>query len=64
MRAKSLKPQPRCLFESIEGLDAQADMIRPVRIDEAGRLEAVDVFRQVAMEECVLAIQLVNWPSS
>lgn len=39
-------------------------MVRPARIGEAGRLEAVDSFRQVSVEERVLDIQLVNRPSA
>jgi hypothetical protein len=64
VRTQPLKPRPRCLLESIEGLDEEVDMIRLSVVDEARRLLTVHAFRQMAMEERVLDVELVDRPSA
>lgn len=64
MVAETLEPCPRRLLESIEGLDEQADMIGAVGVDETSRLMAVDAFRQIAVQECILDVELMNRPAS
>jgi hypothetical protein len=37
------------LFEAVQGLDEEADMIWMLRVDEAGRLATVDTLGELAM---------------
>ena len=55
---------PRCLFEVVQRLHQEADMIRVVLVDEFGRLMIIDAFRQVAVEERVFYVELVHGPAS
>lgn len=50
------------LLEPVQRLPQQADIIRPRRIDEAGRLVTIDLLRQITVEEGVLDIELVHRP--
>lgn len=62
MRGESLKPGARHLLEAVERFAKQTDGIWLCWIDEADRLLTEDLLRQIAMEEGVLDVELVNGP--
>jgi hypothetical protein len=39
-------------------------MVRVGRVNEAGRLLAIDCLLQVAVKESILHVELVNWPGA
>ena len=59
-----LVPRPGRLLESVQGLLQDTDVIGCRRVDETGRLLAVDSLIQVAMKKGVLHVQLMNGPRS
>jgi len=60
---QALKLRLQCLLEAVEGLDEEANVVRPSVIDEARRLLTIDyVFHQVVVEEGVLDVELVYRP--
>ena len=61
---ESLVPCPRCLLQSIQGLLEETDVIWSGGVDEARRLLAVDSLSEMAMEKCVLHVQLVDRPDA
>jgi hypothetical protein len=62
MATKAKEPGPRRLFEPVQGLDKLTHMVRPILVDEAGRLVAVDAFREITMEKGVFDVELVDKP--
>ena len=52
------------MFEAVQRLHPEADMIRVVLVDEFGRLMIIDAFRQVSVEEHIFDIKLVHGPAS
>jgi hypothetical protein len=61
---KLLVRSPRGLLEAIERFVQMTHKMRSSRIDEAGRLLAVDLLIKIAMKEGILDIQLTNWPAT
>jgi hypothetical protein len=62
--SKSLVPHPRRLLQAVERLVEQADMLGPSRIVEARGLLAIDHLIKISMQEGVLYVELMNWPST
>lgn len=61
--SEPLVPRVERLLESVEGLLEQPDVLRTHRVDVAGRLLNVNHLVDIAMEEGVLDVQLMNRPS-
>jgi hypothetical protein len=57
-----LVPGSWCLLEPVQKFDEEANMVGMGVVDEAGRLEAIDPFSQLAMQECILDVELVDRP--
>ena len=57
---ETVKPCAGGLLQAIERLDELADVILAMSIDKTGRLVAVDLFVEDAIEEGILHVQLVH----
>jgi hypothetical protein len=56
-------PGTGSLFEAIECLVKFANMVRKRRMNKAGRLSYVHIFKESSMQEGILNINLEDWPS-
>jgi hypothetical protein len=61
--SEPLVPSPRGLLEAVERFVQTMHKLGSSRIDEAGRLLAVDLLVKIAMKKAVLDVQLPNWPA-
>jgi hypothetical protein len=62
--SEPLVPSPRGLLEVVERFVQTTHKLGSSRIDEAGRLLAVDLLVKIAMKEGVLDVHLTNWPAT
>jgi hypothetical protein len=56
-------PCSRCLVQTIEGFVELAHQLRVSQVNEADGLRAVNRLRECAIEEGILNIELVHWPT-
>ena len=59
-----LKPRKRCLLAAIQGLGELADVVGVFSIHKSHGLVTVDSLGQLAMQECVLDIELMHGPAT
>jgi hypothetical protein len=59
--SKPLVPSLRGLLEAVERFVQTTHKLGSSRIDEAGRLLAVDLLVKIAMKKGILDVQLMNW---
>ena len=62
VRSKALRPSSRRLFEAIKRAREETHVARVASINKAGRLLAVNTLCEMAVEERVRHIQLVDMP--
>ena len=62
MCTEALEPRTWRLSQAVKRLDQQAHVIWASIVDETYRLVTVDMLRQIAMEECILNVELVHRP--
>ena len=61
--SESLKPSSRGLFETIESLVKEVDMLRKGRINIALSLGHIHLFLENPMQKCITYIQLPQFPT-
>ena len=57
-----MKPGPRRLFQAVQRTLELADETRMFLVDEAGRLIAVNLFVEEAVQERILDVKLMHRP--
>jgi hypothetical protein len=57
-------PHSRRLLQAVEGLVEPTQQLRVSRVNEVGRLRAVDHLRECAVEEGILDVELVHGPTT
>lgn len=57
-----VKPCAGGLLQAIEGFAKKAHIVRPGGTHEARRLSAIHLLLEIAVEECILHVKLVNGP--
>lgn len=63
MAIETLEPGTRCLLKPVQRFDQEAHMVRIRDVDELCGLMAIYTLGQVAVQECVFDIELVNRPA-